>query len=208
MLQAGTAVLVDAYGVPRVKCNCGNPLTAPTPVTTTPSYTGTRWPGFSPTTVVVVNEVTVRIDVYVLVDVVTGEPFSRPVGTTGAADGDAQLTEDRATTTTTPTTSPPPSTSPSAGDVSLFCSRWQGYLERYAQIDPTVPEIVNLFEDLTSIAPADIRPQMETLLAAVRQAAARGESEISDSDYPGTLDAVAAVIAYLSGTCHIDVSAY
>ncbi|MBC9716091.1 PASTA domain-containing protein [Streptomyces sp. TRM66268-LWL] len=26
LLEAGTAVLVDAFGVPRVKCNCGNPL--------------------------------------------------------------------------------------------------------------------------------------------------------------------------------------
>ena len=29
MLQSGTAVLVDRYGTPRVKCNCGNPLTKP-----------------------------------------------------------------------------------------------------------------------------------------------------------------------------------
>src|SRR5690606_12243555 len=31
LLQAGTAVLVDSLGVPRVKCNCGNPLLAPAP---------------------------------------------------------------------------------------------------------------------------------------------------------------------------------
>ena len=39
--QAGTAVLVDNHGIPRVKCGCGNPLTEPTnqPITTT---TGTR----------------------------------------------------------------------------------------------------------------------------------------------------------------------
>jgi hypothetical protein len=29
VLQAGTAVMVDRYGVPRIKCNCGNPLTQP-----------------------------------------------------------------------------------------------------------------------------------------------------------------------------------
>ena len=29
VLQAGTAVMVDTLGVPRVKCNCGNPLTPP-----------------------------------------------------------------------------------------------------------------------------------------------------------------------------------
>src|SRR2546429_115073 len=34
VLQAGTAVMVDNTGVPRVKCNCGNPLTpaGPTPI--------------------------------------------------------------------------------------------------------------------------------------------------------------------------------
>ena len=29
VLQAGTAVLVDAYGIPRARCYCGNPLTPP-----------------------------------------------------------------------------------------------------------------------------------------------------------------------------------
>lgn len=32
LLQAGTAVLVDAYGVPRAKCYCGNPLTPAPPL--------------------------------------------------------------------------------------------------------------------------------------------------------------------------------
>ena len=37
VLQAGTAVMVDATGTPRVKCNCGNPLTPPQLIT--PSHT-------------------------------------------------------------------------------------------------------------------------------------------------------------------------
>src|SRR5690606_32789625 len=86
VLQAGTAVLVDAYGVPRVKCNCGNPLNAPTPVRSAPRYRGPQWSGFSPTTIVVVTEVTVQIDTYVLIDVNTGDRFARPVGTSGAED--------------------------------------------------------------------------------------------------------------------------
>ena len=32
LLEAGTAVLVDNTGVPRVKCNCGNPLAEPAPL--------------------------------------------------------------------------------------------------------------------------------------------------------------------------------
>ena len=31
VFQAGTAVFVDAHGVPRARCYCGNPLTAPVP---------------------------------------------------------------------------------------------------------------------------------------------------------------------------------
>ena len=55
VLQRGTAVLVDRYGVPRSRCACGNPLGSPRPTPTTPTYTGDPWPGFNPTTVVVVQ---------------------------------------------------------------------------------------------------------------------------------------------------------
>jgi hypothetical protein len=48
VLQAGTAVLVDNQGRPRVKCGCGNPLLYPVATPITPSYTGTPWPGFNP----------------------------------------------------------------------------------------------------------------------------------------------------------------
>lgn len=85
VLQAGTAVMVDVYGIPRVKCGCGNPLTEPAPVSTTPNYTGTRWPSFSPATVINVS-VDVEVSVFVLVDVSGGEPFTRPPGTTGDDD--------------------------------------------------------------------------------------------------------------------------
>jgi hypothetical protein len=50
VLQAGTAVLVDNTGVPRARCACGNPLTPPQAVPTTPTYQGTPWPGFTPGT--------------------------------------------------------------------------------------------------------------------------------------------------------------
>jgi hypothetical protein len=54
VLQAGTAVLVDARGNPVVRCRCGNPLLSPTP-TARPTYRGTPWVGFNPTVVVAVN---------------------------------------------------------------------------------------------------------------------------------------------------------
>jgi hypothetical protein len=91
VLQAGTAVLVDAYGVPRVRCECGNPLIPPKPVPTTPDYTGPRWPDFDPGTIIVINQTTVVINIFVLVDVFTGEEFVRPGGSDGSLDGPHEI---------------------------------------------------------------------------------------------------------------------
>jgi len=116
VLQAGTAVLVDSYGVPRVKCYCGNPLSEPKAVAGKPSYGGDQWPGFSPTQIIVIAP-TVVIDKLVIVDVGTGQPFVRPLGTSGAADTDAPPNIDifgGATQTTTATTAPPATTPPTA----------------------------------------------------------------------------------------------
>ena len=90
VLQAGTAVLVDAYGVPRARCECGNPLIPPQPVQVTPVYTGTAWSDFSPDTIVVVSQTTVIINVFVLIDIVTGEEFVRPAGSIGAVDASSE----------------------------------------------------------------------------------------------------------------------
>ena len=89
VLQAGQLVLVDQYGVPRVRCECGNPLIPPKPVSTTPTYTGPRWPGFDPTTVIVIQQTTVIINIFTVVDIHTGLPFGRPSGSDGGRDGDA-----------------------------------------------------------------------------------------------------------------------
>lgn len=86
VLQAGTAVLVDDLGVPRVKCACGNPLTEPTPVAGPTSYTGQSWPSFAPANVVVVAPAPAPLVTIVLVDTGGGEPFTRPAGTGGTDD--------------------------------------------------------------------------------------------------------------------------
>ncbi len=91
-LQAGQLVLVDQYGVPRVRCECGNPLTPPKPVRGTPTYTGPRWPGFDPAKVIVIQQTNVTINIFVVVDIKTGEPFSRPAGTDGSQDAAAPTT--------------------------------------------------------------------------------------------------------------------
>lgn len=86
VLQAGTAVLVDTYGVPRSRCLCGNPLTAPQPVQVTPVYTGDRWPEFNPEVIVVMNQATIVIQTFVVIDIVGGQQFIRPAGSDGSAD--------------------------------------------------------------------------------------------------------------------------
>ena len=86
VFQTGTAVFVDAHGVPRARCYCGNPLTAPVALTGQPQPVGTPWPGYNPAALAEVQPSTANITVFVLVDVVTGQPFNRPAGTTGTDD--------------------------------------------------------------------------------------------------------------------------
>ena len=87
VLQAGTAVLVDTYGIPRARCFCGNPLTPPTALSAAPTYSGTQWPGFSPVTVAVVVAAPAPIGPNItVVDVNSGKPFLRPVGSSGSQD--------------------------------------------------------------------------------------------------------------------------
>lgn len=54
VLQAGTAVLVDDRGLPRVRCACGNPLQA-AGATRVGRTSGTAWPGYRPGQVIVVT---------------------------------------------------------------------------------------------------------------------------------------------------------
>jgi len=113
VLEAGTGVLVDEFGVPRARCYCGNPLTLPVPTRVTPTYVGTPWPGFSPTTVVVVQPAPQPITVITVIDIVTGQPFGRPVGGDGPTDTQAP---GLATPTPAPTASPCVGAPPSNDD--------------------------------------------------------------------------------------------
>ena len=83
ILQAGTAVLVDTYGVPRVRCYCGNPLTAPVAFQANPEPRGTPWPGYNPGAFAVVEPAKTVITVFVMVDIYTGVLFERTAGRTG-----------------------------------------------------------------------------------------------------------------------------
>ena len=89
VLQAGTAVFVNKYGSPVVKCYCGNPLTPwYPPVSFKPRwrcgcpYPEPYWPHWGKTTIVIIERTTVIIDKFTLVDTTTGKPFIRPAGPT------------------------------------------------------------------------------------------------------------------------------
>lgn len=80
VLQAGTAVMVDATGTPRVKCNCGNPLSEPTLVTvSSTATTGNPWAGYSARSVISVRPGRASGEL-TLVDVGTGQTYAQQVG--------------------------------------------------------------------------------------------------------------------------------
>ncbi|MGD9986417.1 DUF6777 domain-containing protein [Pseudonocardia sp.] len=87
VLQAGTAVLVDAYGIPRVRCASGNPLTAPG--ATDPAATdGTPWPGYDKDRTVAVVGAGEAVRELGLLDP-SGADLRRPAGSTGGDDFEA-----------------------------------------------------------------------------------------------------------------------
>lgn len=124
VLQAGQLVLVDRHGVPRKRCECGNPLTPPKPSRKPPIYTGPQWPGFDPTTIIVIQQTTIIINSFTVIDIHTGETYVRPAGSEGGSDGTTLGGSTETTTTTispssdTTMTSTPPTTAGGGGPVS------------------------------------------------------------------------------------------
>ncbi|WP_189191353.1 DUF6777 domain-containing protein [Streptomyces albiflavescens] len=80
IFQAGTSVLVDSRGVPRVRCACGNPVAEPVQQKTTPKPTGDSWPAFRPQNVVVVAPSVTVINVFVIFDPHNDEWIARTRG--------------------------------------------------------------------------------------------------------------------------------
>ncbi|WTW92107.1 hypothetical protein OG216_01395 [Streptomycetaceae bacterium NBC_01309] len=111
ILQTGSAVLIDTYGVPRARCACGNPLGSPKPAAGKVTYAGTPWPGFAPTTVVVVNQSVTVINTFVLVNINTGTTYTQPPGAPPGTPTPTGTTQTQTqTVTVTPGQVPPPPT--------------------------------------------------------------------------------------------------
>jgi hypothetical protein len=79
-LQAGTAVLVDTRGVPRVRCACGNPLAPPVPTRSAVGGAAGTWAGYRPERVVVVTPAPRAVGTFTIVDIDDGAWVEREVG--------------------------------------------------------------------------------------------------------------------------------
>ncbi|MFE0251744.1 DUF6777 domain-containing protein [Streptomyces sp. NPDC059010] len=91
LLQTGIAILVDAAGLPAVKCSCGNPLRPfegdTTRIKVEFDDRNEKWQGYEKSSVVAVRPAPRKVERLALVDV--DEPdrgINRPVGTTGDDD--------------------------------------------------------------------------------------------------------------------------
>ncbi len=85
VLQAGTAVLVDATGLPVVRCACGNPLTAaPSVDLVGADLQGARWDGYDPNGILTVLPGS-AVPQFVVVDVATGQDVTVTAGPAAAA---------------------------------------------------------------------------------------------------------------------------
>ncbi|MGW1888056.1 DUF6777 domain-containing protein, partial [Streptomyces sp. NPDC001970] len=109
ILQAGTAVLIDDRGVPRVRCACGNPLTPPAEMEGEQKFTGEKWSSFKPSAIVEVKPAEKPMKTVAMFDPERKTWFER-------ASGDPQGRNDREVPAPkgqipgTPPTLPPPDT--------------------------------------------------------------------------------------------------
>ncbi|WP_322657494.1 DUF6777 domain-containing protein [Streptomyces justiciae] len=80
VLQAGTAVLVDNRGVPRVRCACGNPLTPSAAQSGNAGAKGQSWSGYRPDRVIVVTPAPQVVTHITIINVVDNTWIERRCG--------------------------------------------------------------------------------------------------------------------------------
>ncbi|MEU9009466.1 DUF6777 domain-containing protein [Streptomyces sp. NPDC048479] len=111
ILQAGTAVLVDDRGVPRVRCACGNPLTPPVAGENKQKYTGRQWSSFQPSHLVAVTPANKPMKTVMMFDQERKGWFQRPSGDLlGKSDARVPAPKGRPAGTPFPVLPPPEST--------------------------------------------------------------------------------------------------
>ncbi|MFJ9884652.1 DUF6777 domain-containing protein [Streptomyces sp. NPDC091287] len=86
VLQAGTAVLVDSRGMPRVRCACGNPLAPPVVADGKVAHRGERWPGYDPARIVAVEPGVKAATSLIIVNADDNTWIERAMGDSGGRD--------------------------------------------------------------------------------------------------------------------------
>lgn len=86
VLQAGTAVLVDSRGLPRVRCACGNPLATPVIAKGQVTHRGERWPGYDPARILAIEPSVQPVTSLIIVDAADSTWIERTVGDDGGRD--------------------------------------------------------------------------------------------------------------------------
>ncbi|MCA1222042.1 DUF6777 domain-containing protein, partial [Streptomyces sp. 8L] len=124
VLQAGTAVLADSRGLPRVRCSCGNPLGPAVAMEGAVTHHGTPWDGYRPDHVLLISPASRPAAELTLVDSADNTWMRRATGTQGDEDGvpaslppygpDADLFDAQQVTPPDPALPYAPSASPSA----------------------------------------------------------------------------------------------
>jgi hypothetical protein len=86
VLQAGTPVMVDPSGSPRVQCSCGNPLGQPAEQPPT-ALDGDRWDSFDRDSVVAIAPAAAPTSSFTTVDLDTAQPSTTATGSNIALGG-------------------------------------------------------------------------------------------------------------------------
>ncbi|MFC9856032.1 MULTISPECIES: DUF6777 domain-containing protein [unclassified Streptomyces] len=86
VLQAGTAVMVDSRGLPRVRCAGGNPLDRPVVAKGRVALRGERWAGYDPSRTVIVSPGAQVLTELTLVNLADNTWIERPMGDGGGRD--------------------------------------------------------------------------------------------------------------------------
>lgn len=107
VLEAGTAVLVDQFGIPRARCYCGNPLIPAKAAAADAKFTGTPWPGFDPNKVVTLTGTPEAIR-----NLLTANPLDPNAPLTSTPLGGSTAPAPSPTPTPTPTPTPSDSAAP------------------------------------------------------------------------------------------------
>jgi len=150
ILQAGTVVLVDQEGIPRVRCRCGNPLSPPqTTNLTAARFVGEQWDSFVPGSAQVITRAPDgrTVDEFTLVSLDGTGQLIRPTGTNGDHDQSTGSENDPADVDNLATApDSEPTAEPDArceGDSRFGVSyRLPGGIEwRHAETEPGIQEV-------------------------------------------------------------------